>query len=985
MYQTTFLFTFNIDSLNKTYLMRLIRTWKPILVLCCFFSFTVLKAQDKMPDDIQQLWNQANTFQQQKAYQKASDTYTKALGIFLPQKNHAQYQLILARLYFGVGVNNSPNHLAKFPVFYEYMVKAAQAIRQTNDTQYKPEILYQAGIAYYYYRQYDKSLLMTEESLKLLKANSDLMTEANVSGLMGRLYMAKAQYDEALAYFERSTRIIEKFPDKKNVLAHSYFNLALLYQTISKRELAVMYHKRSIETYKEFYGDDSEAFRLISGYYFLADLYVVLENPKEARHYMEKVFEADGPNVRKQRGGHYYLKGRILHLEKKYKEAVKAYRIAIKLQEKLFGPDPMENSEIYRMMSDSYRDDKQFDLAFETIQKTLILNNHQFSSKDVSQSPSMAGVVSKETQTFALAGKAAVWKAKYDHSANLNDLKKSLEVYRFVLKQIKEWRLSQENENNLLIVLQYSRFIFVEAIEVLHELHRKTNNIAYIQEAFDIAEQNKSYVLLRSLHLTSQSNRQGVSKFERDLSEKIAKTKEALQAAEGLPKPNKQQINTLKDQAFALIASRDSLQNVYKRISPEYYRTKYKFEIASAQAIQQGLLTPEQTLIEYVLGEEQLFIFTISQNNLSLKQVKLPQNFEANIKALRNSITDKNFQEFARLGYYFYELLMKDLPIPKPTQKLWVVPDGILYYLPWETLLTAPYQQKNVNYRNLAYLLKKYIVSYDYSANLIYSKRTLPLRLEKEKLLAFSPDFKTQLAVNNTDNRDKLRDDLSELKGAKEEVKALDAIYSGQLFLGRQATEYEFRNNLQNGSVLHLATHAIVDDERPAYSRLLFSLSNKDTLNDGYLHAYELYNLKLNAELVTLSACNTGFGKIQSGEGVMSLGRAFAYAGSPNVLMSLWSVPDKSTSQIMIEFYKNLANGMPKDIALQQAKLAYIESADNITTNPFYWSSFVLIGDPKPLSLQPQTPFYMKSMFLWLMGVLLLGGGVWMLTRKQIG
>ncbi len=960
------------------------RTWKYTLILCSLFLYTTAQAQDKMPDSIQKLWNQADAFQQEKNYQKASDTFTQALDVFLPQKNHPQYQLILARLYFRIGLNNSPNHLVKFPVFYEYMKKAAQAIQQTKDTQYKPEILYQAGIAYYYFRQYDEALSMTEASLSLIKVKANPITEAKVSGLVGRLYMVKAQYDEARIYFEKVSRIVETLPDQKNMLAYACFNLALLYQTIGKHELAVTYHKRSIDAYKEYYGPDSEAFRLISGYYTLADLYVVLEKPKEARLYMEKIFQADGPKVQKQRGGHYYLKGRVLHLEKKFKEAIKAYKTAIKLQEAIFGTEPMENAEIYRMMSNSYRDDYQFDLAFETVQKTLILNNHQFSSKDIHQHPSMAGVASKETQTFALAGKAAIWKAKYDKTAQLDDLKKSLEVYRFVLKQIKEWRLSQENENNLLIVLQYSRFIFVEAIEVLHEMHRKTKDLAYIREAFDVAEQNKSYVLLRSLHLTSQSNRQGVSQFERTLAQTIAQTKEALQAAEGQPRPDKKQVNTLKEQMFALTTRRDSLQNVYKRIAPEYYRTKYRFEIASAQAIQQRLLTPQQTLIEYVLGEKQLFIFTLTKNHLALKKISLPPNFEADIRAFRNSITEKNFSDFVRLGHYFYKLLVKGVPIADATQKLWIVPDGILYYLPWESLLMTSAPSKAANYSNLAYLLKKYVISYDYSANLIYSKRMLPLKLNKEKLLAFSPDFKAQLAVNNAKNRDKLRDDLSELKGAQQEVKALDALYRGQLFVGQRATEREFKNNLANGSVLHLATHAIVDDDRPAYSRLLFSLSGQDTLNDGYLHAYELYNLKLKAELVTLSACNTGFGKIQSGEGVMSLGRAFAYAGSPNVLMSLWSVPDQSTSQIMIAFYKNLADGMPKDMALQKAKLAYIESADNLANNPFYWSSFVLIGDPKPLSLQPQKPFYLKSMFLWFAGILLIGGIFFIVFRRYV-
>ena len=646
--------------MNKPYTMRLINIWKTILVLCWFFLFTTtLRAQDKMPASIQELWTQATTFEKQKEYQQASDTYKRAINVFLPQKTHPQYQLILARLYYGVGLNNSPNRFAQFPVFYEYVEKAAMAIKQTNDTQYKAKILYQAAVAYYYYRKYDEAIPLVEESISVLKITPNPPIEASVLGLMGRLYMAKAQYDEALAYYERSTRIIKTLEGKKDMLAHAYFNMALLNQTIGKREQAVIYHKRSIELYQEYYSEtkDPEKFRLVSGYYFLADLYVVMEKPKEAHYYMEKVFEADGPNVQKQRGGHYYLKGRVLHLEKKYNEAIEAYEVAIKLQEKLFGPDPLENSEIYRNISDSYRDNKQFKLAFQAMQKNLILNNSQFSSKDINKNPTLAGVITKETQSFSLAGKASIWKAWYDHTQKLEYLKKSLEVYRFTLGQIKEWKLSQESENNLLIVLQYSRYIFMETIDVLHELYRKTNNIAYIQEAFDVAEQNKSYVLLRSLHLTSTSNQKGVSKFERELSEKIGQTKEGLQAAEGQPKPNKQQINNLKEQLFALINSRDSLQNVYRRTSPEYYRTKYRFEIARAQDIQQKLLTPQQTLVEYMLGKEQLFIFTLSKNKLSLKKVKLPQNFEANIKALRNSITNKNFQEFTRLGYYFYELL----------------------------------------------------------------------------------------------------------------------------------------------------------------------------------------------------------------------------------------------------------------------------------------------------------------------------------------
>lgn len=941
-------------------------------------------AHGQMPTSIKPLWDQAQALDKQKNYQKAIEIYKRAIQQFLPQQQQDNYQLVLARLYDRIGKNYSPDRLAQFPSFFKYSEKAKIAIQKTTDTKYKGNIIYMVAVAYFYYRKYKEAAQLLEENIQLAQKTQDKLLELRTSGLIGRLHLNNAQYDAALRYFERCERLVPQVPKLGKVYKGQVnFNMAMVKQRIGENKQAIDYYKKTAELWENAYDQGPASARVIAVYYIMADLYVFLEKASEARYYLTKVFAADNHQIQQQRGGHYYLKGRVLHLEKKFLEAIEAYKKAIEIQDKVFGPNSAENTEIYRNLSNSYRDCYQFEKALQTIQTSLVLNNQNFSSMDIEKNPTLEGANIKETQTFALAGKGLIWKRWYDRTQNLNYLKKAYRAYQYMLKQMKEWKLSQTYENNLLVVLQYSRGLFIEAIEVLHAMYKETNDIQYLQEAFLVAEQNKAYILLRSLHLTSQSNTQGINQVEAKLTQQINKTQESLTAEQGKKTANAQVINQFKEQLFRLKASRDSLQKALKKAAPEYYRTKYQFEVANAQTIQQKLLPPQSVLIEYMLGEQQLFIFTLTKGQLSLKQVPLPLDFEAKLKTLRNSITQKNFKQFTQLGYQFHQLLVGDLPIPTDTKKLWVIPDGILYYLPWETLLTQPYAQASVNYQALPYLLKKYVVSYDYSANLIYSKKVLPQKLHTKKLLAFSPDFKSQLAVNNQIVvRDKLRDNLSELKGAEAEAKELSKLYAGQLFLGKQATEYEFKHNLKNGSVLHLATHAIVDDERPAFSRLLFSLSGKDTLNDGYLHAYELYNLKLNAELVTLSACNTGFGKIQSGEGVMSLGRAFAYAGSPNVLMSLWSVPDKSTSEIMIRFYENLAQGMAKDKALQKAKITYLENADKITTNPFYWSSFVLIGDPKPLSLRPSLAFYQQGLFWWLMGMLLIGGIIGFLGKQ---
>ena len=171
------------------------------------------------------------------------------------------------------------------------------------------------------------------------------------------------------------------------------------------------------------------------------------------------------------------------------------------------------------------------------------------------------------------------------------------------------------------------------------------------------------------------------------------------------------------------------------------------------------------------------------------------------------------------------------------------------------------------------------------------------------------------------------------------------------MYVGNDAVERVFKTELAKHSVLHLAMHALVDNEDPTNSRLVFT-HDADSVEDNFLHVYELYNMKLPIDLAVLSACNTGFGKLEGGEGLMSLGRAFAYAGCPAVVMSQWKVDDLATSTLMKSFYENLAKGMKKSEALQTAKLSYLENCGPREGIPFLWGSFVLMGDDQPIAVE---------------------------------
>jgi CHAT domain-containing protein len=190
---------------------------------------------------------------------------------------------------------------------------------------------------------------------------------------------------------------------------------------------------------------------------------------------------------------------------------------------------------------------------------------------------------------------------------------------------------------------------------------------------------------------------------------------------------------------------------------------------------------------------------------------------------------------------------------------------------------------------------------------------------------------------------------FSPLPGAGEEVKKVSDYIQTTSFANFLAQENTFKKEAPDFDILHLAMHTIINDSLPMFSKLVFSKPDKNSTDDGFLNTYEIYNMKLNARLAVLSACETGSGKLQKGEGVMSLARGFIYAGCPSIVMTLWQVEDKSGVNIMADFYSYLSKGKRKDVALRMAKLKHLESSDPLTAHPHYWLGYVNIGDSEPL------------------------------------
>ncbi|NUM82175.1 CHAT domain-containing protein [bacterium] len=198
---------------------------------------------------------------------------------------------------------------------------------------------------------------------------------------------------------------------------------------------------------------------------------------------------------------------------------------------------------------------------------------------------------------------------------------------------------------------------------------------------------------------------------------------------------------------------------------------------------------------------------------------------------------------------------------------------------------------------------------------------------------------------------DSVYEGLRSLPWSEKELDAIAEVLPGKFYKFTDASEERFKSEAPKHRIIHLATHAIIDDKAPLYSKLIFAKNPKGR-EDGLLHTYELYNMRLNADLAVLSACNTGSGMLVRGEGVISLARGFLYAGCPSIVMSLWSIDDKSTSLLMRNFYEGLSQGLTKDEALRESKLKMINSGDPVMSNPYYWAGFVTIGDTRPIRIE---------------------------------
>lgn len=463
-------------------------------------------------------------------------------------------------------------------------------------------------------------------------------------------------------------------------------------------------------------------------------------------------------------------------------------------------------------------------------------------------------------------------------------------------------------ENSKIIAQLRSRDRTEKCISIYDRLYQKENKIQYLEEAFQLSERTKSGILQRY-----RSNIKNVSAEEKQLLLELQNFNNAiLKEQQKGDLANISAINLLIKKQNEMMLSLKKVQSENPNYIPEKCDLKVLFS---------KLEKDKAIMVYYFMGFENQYYFTLQNNRISLNRLQVGDGKIYNIMHFINYFNDSNsiindIPGYIHSGKTAYDLLK--LPTNYVYQNLIIVPDGILNFLPFEALITQ--ESSTTNFAKMHYLLNDFKIAYNTSATMYLNGK--PVSNSEKTVLGIFPIFEKT---------------AFELSYSKKELEFIKSNFKGKYLENADAGFNNFKKNLSNYSILHLSTHTSSGDiETPASIKFY----------DQEILYSELYNLNMNPDLVVLSACETGIGKLYKAEGAMSVARGFQFAGAQNLLFSLWKVNDYTTSVFMADFYKNVKNNVPYFEANTNAKIAFLKdkSIPNAKKSPYYWSSFVYYG-----------------------------------------
>ena len=748
---------------------------------------------------------------------------------------------------------------------------------------------------------------------------------------LSSLYLISGKLNQAEENGLMSLQIRQNLPKQsQEAMAASYNDLGLVYAQTDE-DKALEYYDKALAVYEKLHGKDHPKIAIANtnlGFIYLKlKLYGdAVNNFETALAIWKKVY----PN------GHPSQALVLLNLGRTYlqmgdqKAALSYFEKALLMYRNSYGSKHPDIASVLNQIGTLQLGDNSYEEALSSFQEAIIANAPTFNQKEIAQNPNVADFYNGKVFLYSLRGKAQALEAlHFGKTLKLTDLKLALATLYTCDSLIDNIRHHSPNENDKLELGGYANEVYEDGVRIAFAMSEMTIDYKYYREvAFYFAEKSKSAVLQESIADASAKSFSGIPDQLVE-EEKNVKATIAFLVQKLSQKPQAEEEKYLRESLFNLNQEYNSFIKKLEVDYPNYFNLKFN-QASPTTSNLQLLLDQKTAIISYFISEKdkRLYQFIITKKKYKIKNLTLPDNFDKFTKGFNNSLVFSESITYQQSAAALSKVLI--LRLPKSITNLLIIPSGRLGTLPFEALFYK--KNKSQDFQAMPLVVKRFAVSYEFSAGLISQKSKLKSPVASPTIFLCAP---IQFPV---------KDNLSELPGTESEVNTIANLFSGNstsLKFMDANEEYVKSGTLSKFNYLHFATHGIVDEADPELSRVFLQTSQNE---DGNLFAGEIYNLNLNAELAVLSACQTGLGKFSKGEGVIGLSRALVYAGAKNIIVSFWSVADESTAQLMTDFYSNLIASKNKNFreTLQQAKVTMISKGKYAL--PYYWAPFILIG-----------------------------------------
>lgn len=862
---------------------------------------------------------------------------------------------------------------------------------------------------------YEKSKQLARKALRIALKYQDSLNIADSYNTIGINHYFESDYDSTSYYYGKSFEIKKKIKTDPYALAVSAYNLALVHEDLGQSEKALENYEYAEQLLleskqpKNFLSDVYVGMALI--HFYSGDITMSENYAEKAMEEGLKSYSEFNPNMTFV----YTTYANILEEEKKYNEALELLKKNLKIRMSTYGPWHRWTCETHYDLANSYVLIKDYDKAESHYKKAIEIGQKINSTQYLANARSFLAQLyidrgihldkARELMDMALDTNIDIYGVKSDivadnylQLAKICELKKEkagfmdnvhksleavnydpedlnsligpfqaidalmllshwysdafkkdhltsnlVEAYRLVDQKsflIKHIQNNFSSDRSRINFANHYREVFENDIGLCWLLYYETDDTKYLEKAFELSETNRNTTLLKGLQ---GMKFRAYGEISEDKLEEEKTTKKALEKVKmdifyekNANKPDKEFYQSLLDERIELSKRLDSIYEDFKSNYPKFKSINSGDEIISIEDIQR-VLDEDTQVMTYFLGEESLFTFNIKKDTVNLLRADIAEKLVEITKDFKNHLSNR--EDIAELSYDLYMYLLgQQLDMSK--KNIVVIADNVLNYIPFETLRMPDGR----------FLIEDFNISYNGSARLFLELKSDFFDYKPDETWAgFVPFY----------------GDNSDLTSTEAETHEIAEMTDGYEFKGEDATKENFLLHNKNFSVLHFAMHAKIDNENPLNNRLIFE--------DSDLTASEIYTSTSNSNLAVLSACNTGFGKLEKGEGIMSMARAFHFSGIPAVVMSLWKVPDKETKTIMIDFYKYLKRGKNKSEALRLAKLDHLRrNKRNELKHPYYWSGFVINGNIDPIDLNRGVPVW-AYMVIGILSLTLLG------------